>query len=303
MSIVVTGGNGFLGRFVLNKLRSQYNNVVTFGRKEYDLVDNDNVKKMYETYRPSAVVHLAAEVGGIGANMANPGRFFYSNMAMGLNLVENARIYNVDKFVFVSTVCSYPKFTAAPFKESDIWNGYPEETNAPYGIAKKSIMVMLQGYRAQYGLKSCVLVPTNLYGPYDNFNPDSSHVIPALIKKCVDAKKDNAPYIECWGDGSATREFLYVEDAAEGILRGLKYDGEPDPINLGSGYEISIKDLIEKIKDIVGYPGEIRWDNSKPNGQPRRYLDTNRAKQLLAWEAKTDFDRGLYNTVNFYLNY
>lgn len=302
MNIVVTGGNGFLGRFVMNKLADKYSNIFTFGRKNYDLTDNNDTARMYENHKPNVVIHLAAEVGGIGANRSNPGRFFYANMSMGLNLVENARKYNVDKFVFVSTVCAYPKFTKAPFVEADMWNGYPEETNAPYGIAKKSIMTMLQGYKEQYGLKSCVLVPTNLYGPYDNFDPNSSHVIPALIRKCVEAKLHNMPYIECWGDGSATREFLYVEDAAKGIVCAMEKMDDPGPINLGSGVEISIKKLVQKIVGIIDYRGDIIWDTNQPNGQPRRYLDTSRAVKELGWKADMPFDEGLHKTIAYYMN-
>jgi GDP-L-fucose synthase len=302
MTIVVTGGSGFLGRFVVEQLRSKYDNVISLNSKDYNLIDNSQVIKMYENCRPNIIIHLAAEVGGIGANMNNPGRFFYSNMSMGLNLVENARIFGLKKFVFVSTVCAYPKFATAPFTEDDMWNGYPEETNAPYGIAKKAIMVMLQGYKTQYGLKSCVLVPTNLYGPYDNFNPNSSHVIPALIRKCTEAKQNHSPYIECWGDGSATREFLYVEDAARGIVAGTGKVDDPQPINLGSGNEVSIKNLVEKIAEMVGYGGKILWDTSKPNGQPRRFLDVTKAKQYLEWQAQECFDTGLKKTIQYYVN-
>jgi nucleoside-diphosphate-sugar epimerase len=245
---------------------------------------------------------LAAEVGGIGANMANPGRFFYANASMGINLVENARLFNVKKFVFVSTVCSYPKICNIPFSEKDIWNGYPEETNAPYGIAKKSIMVMLQGYKQQYGLNSCVLIPTNLYGPNDNFDDNSSHVIPALIKKMIVAKREFRDVVNCWGTGNATREFLYVKDAARAVVLGLMKIDNPEPINLGSGEEISIRDLVYKIKSIVEYEGDIKWETNKPDGQPRRLVDTNRAWERLNWSAATRFDDGLEETIQWYLS-
>jgi GDP-L-fucose synthase len=304
MNIVVTGGYGFLGKAVMDILskNDQYS-VYTFHSKDFDLTKNNDVKKMYKFYKPDIVVHLAAEVGGIGANMANPGRFFYSNMSMGLNLIECGRLNNLKKFVFVSTVCSYPKYTPAPFKECDIWNGYPEETNAPYGIAKKSIATMLQAYKHQYGLNGCVLVPTNLYGPFDNFDPYSSHVIPALIHKVFMAKKNNAKFIECWGDGDATREFLYVKDAALGIVQGMMVIDDPDPINLGSGVEITIKDLVTKIMYFMDYKGDIVWNCSKPNGQPRRLLDVSKANRVLGWKANMDFDNGLQNTIDYYIKY
>jgi len=303
MKILVTGGAGFLGQNVVKKLLSQgYQDVVVVRKADCDLTNFEQTGSYLRSVSPDVILHLAADVGGIGANMVNPGRFFYNNISMGINLVEHARLMNIKKFVFVSTVCCYPKFCPAPFQESEIWNGYPEETNAPYGIAKKSIMVMMQSYKAQYGLNGCVVIPTNLYGPNDSFDDDKSHVIPALIKKLVGAKRDNLPSIQCWGSGNATREFLYVKDASCGIVRGLEKIDDPYPINLGSGFEISIRDLVYKIKDMVGYEGIIQWDCNKPDGQPRRFLDISRAKNLLDWEAKTDFDAGLKNTIEYYLS-
>lgn len=306
MNILVTGGSGFLGSFVVERLKDYYAdrvvNVVVPRSKDYDLVDLGRVNDLYKDFQPDVVIHLAARVGGIGANMENPGKFFYDNISMGINIVECARKYSIKKVVFVSTVCSYPKFTPVPFSEDSMWDGYPEETNAPYGIAKKSIMVMLQGYCSQYKLKSAVLVPTNLYGPRDHFDPKISHVIPALIKKFVDAKNNKDKTVMVWGDGSATREFLYVDDAAQGIVDSIDKIDSPEPINLGSGYEISIKDLSEKIKEFVGYEGNIEFEKSKPNGQPRRFLSTQRAFDKLGWKATTDFDSGLKNTINWYLS-
>jgi GDP-L-fucose synthase len=246
------------------------------------------------------VIHLAAEVGGIGANMAHPGRFFFANMAMGLHLVEHARRVKLEKFVHTGTVCAYPKFAPIPFREDDIWNGYPEETNAPYGVAKKALFVMLDGYRREYGLASAVAVPVNLYGPGDNFDPSSSHVIPALVRKCEEARLAGADEVVCWGTGSATREFLYVDDAAEGIVRAAEVMAEPVPINLGGGQEISIRDLVTKIAAACGYEGRIVWDATKPDGQPRRALDISRARELLAWTPRQDFDAGLAATVDWW---
>lgn len=304
MIILVTGGSGFLGSFVMQELRDKYpdSKIISIRSSQYNLISRSETQKMYEQNEPDVVIHLAATVGGIGANMINPGRFFYDNISMGLNIVDCARIYNINKVIFVSTVCAYPKFTPAPFLESSMWDGYPEETNAPYGIAKKAIMVMLQGYRSQYGLKSSVLVPTNLYGPNDHFDPKISHVIPALIKKFVDAKNNNENFVEVWGDGSATREFLYAGDAANGIVRSIDMVDDPEPINLGSGYEISIRDLAEKVRSFVGYGGDIVWNASKPNGQPRRVLNTDRAKELLGWVAQTRFDDGLKSTIDWYVS-
>jgi GDP-L-fucose synthase len=246
------------------------------------------------------VLHLAAEVGGIGANQANPGRYFFANMAMALHLVEQARISGLRKFVQVGTICAYPKHTPVPFREEELWNGYPEETNAPYGVAKKAAMVMLDGYRRQYGLKSAYLLPVNLYGPWDNFDMNTSHVIPALIRKCVEAQEAGRPFIECWGTGSASREFLFVDDAAEGVVRAAEAMDDPVPINLGTCMEITIKDLVHLIARLVGFTGEIRWDATKPDGQPRRCLDTTRAANLLGWRAQVGFEDGLRRTIDWY---
>ena len=298
--ILVTGGAGFLGRAVCRLLRERGvadERIIVPRRREYDLTVEADVARLYETARPEIVIHLAAEVGGIGANMAHPGRFFFANMAMGLHLVEHARRIGLEKFIHTGTVCAYPKFAPIPFREDDIWNGYPEETNAPYGVAKKSLFVMLDGYRREYGLQSAVAVPVNLYGPGDNFDPASSHVIPALIRKCEEARLAGADEVVCWGTGAATREFLYVDDAAEGILRAAEVMAEPVPINLGGGQEISIRDLVTKIAAACGFAGRITWDTTKPDGQPRRGLDISRARELLGWSPRQDFDSGLATTV------
>ena len=299
--ICVTGGGGFLGRRVVNRLReSGCTSVFVVRQAEYDLVRGEDVAQLYQDVAPEVVIHLAAVVGGIEANRLNPGRFFYENMMMGLQLIEGARIYSVEKFVQLGTVCAYPKFARVPFNEDDLWNGYPEETNAPYGIAKKALLVQAQAYRDQYGLNAIYLLPVNLYGPGDNFDPTSSHVIPALIKKCVDAVKQGARAIEVWGTGNATREFLYVDDAAEGlVLAAEKYNGR-DPINLGSGHEISIRDLVNLIAKETGFGGEIVWNAGKPDGQPRRGLDITRALELLDFRARTDFVEGLRRTIKWY---
>ena len=301
--IVVTGGAGFLGRAVTRVLRERgvpEDRIVVPRRRDFDLTFEGDVKRLYDTARPDVVIHLAAEVGGIGANMAHPGRFFYANMAMGLHLVEQARRRSLRKFVHTGTVCAYPKHCPVPFREEDIWNGYPEETNAPYGVAKKAIFVMLDGYRREYGLASAVVVPVNLYGPGDNFNPASSHVIPALIRKCEEARLTSAPEVVCWGTGAATREFLYVDDAAEGIVRAAEVMDEPVPINLGGGIEIAIRDLVEMIAVACDYSGRIAWDTSKPDGQPRRGLDISRAKSLLGWSPTQEFETGLKTTVEWW---
>lgn len=301
--IVVTGGAGFLGRYLQRELRSrgvQSENLLVPHIEDYDLTSEADVVRVYEEMEPSVVIHLAAEVGGIGANQENPGRFFYANMAMGLHLIEHARIRGVKKFVQAGTICAYPKFTPVPFKEEDLWNGYPEETNAPYGIAKKALLVMLQAYRQQYGLNGIFLLPVNLYGPGDNFDLQTSHVIPALIRKFCTAVERDEEKVVIWGTGSASREFFYVKDAARAIAMATeKYDG-PDPVNLGAGFEITIKDLVEKIKDLTGFQGEIIWDTSKPDGQPRRRLDTSRAKQLFDFEAHMPFDEGLRQTIEWW---
>ena len=302
-TIVVTGGAGFLGKAVCRVLSERGvadPQIIVPRRKDFDLTQEADVERLYEQAKPDIVIHLAAEVGGIGANMLQPGRFFYANMAMGMHLVEHARRRGIEKFVHTGTVCAYPKFAAVPFQEDDLWSGYPEETNAPYGVAKKAIFVMLDGYLRQYGLASAVVVPVNLYGPRDNFDPLSSHVIPALIRKCEEARLAGHDEIVCWGTGSATREFLYVDDAAEGIVRAAEVMEEPVPINLGGGQEIAIRDLVEKIAAACDFTGSIRWDSSKPDGQPRRGLDISRARNLLGWEPKMDFDRGLAATVEWW---
>jgi len=299
--ICVTGGAGFLGRSVVSRLRETgCGNIFVVRRREYDLVHGEDVRRLFRDISPQVVIHLAAVVGGIGANRNNPGSFFYENIMMGVQLMEAARFHSVEKFVQLGTVCAYPKFARVPFKEDDLWNGYPEETNAPYGIAKKALLVQAQGYRDQYGLNAIYLLPVNLYGPGDNFDPVSSHVIPALIKKCVDAVDRGERAINVWGTGRATREFLYVDDAAEGIvLAAEKYNGR-DPINLGSGQEISILDLVNLISKETGFDGEIVWDASKPDGQPRRALDVSRAIEVLGFRARTDFVGGLRRTIEWY---
>jgi GDP-L-fucose synthase len=301
--IVVTGGAGFLGRHLQEELRSRgvpAESLLIPHIEDYDLTTEADVVRVYEDMKPTVVIHLAAEVGGIGANRDNPGRFFYANMAMGLHLIEQARIRGLKKFVQIGTICAYPKFTPVPFREEDLWNGYPEETNAPYGVAKKALLVMLQAYRQQYGLKGIFLLPVNLYGPGDNFDLQTSHVIPALIRKFCAAIEKNEDKVVIWGTGSASREFFYVKDAARAVAMATeKYDG-PDPVNLGAGFEITIKDLVEKIKDMTGFKGEIVWDTSKPDGQPRRCLDTSRARKLFGFEAQMPFDEGLRDTIEWW---
>lgn len=299
--VVVTGGSGFLGSYVVEKLRERGCTDIFVPRSaDHDLTEQVNVRRLYAEHRPDVVIHLAAVVGGIGANRENPGSFFYKNMMMGTMLMEEARQAGVEKFVALGTICAYPKYTPVPFNEAELWNGYPEETNAPYGLAKKMMLVQAQAYRQQYGFNAVYLLPVNLYGPRDNFDPGSSHVIPALIKKCMDAKLEGSDFIEVWGDGSATREFLYAGDAAEGIvLAAEKYEGD-EPVNLGSGMEISIHDLTVLIAQLCGFEGEIRWDKTKPNGQPRRCLDTSRAKEHFGFEAQTAFRDGLQKTIEWY---
>ena len=300
--ICVTGGAGFLGTHLIAKLRQRGAKEIFIPKiEDYDLVDRDAIAQLLMDSNPDVIIHLAAHVGGIGANREHPAEFFYDNLMMGVQLMHQAYERGVEKFVAIGTVCAYPKFTPTPFKEDDLWIGYPEETNAPYGLAKKMLLVQSQAYRDQYGYNSIFLLPVNLYGPGDNFNPRSSHVIPALIRKCVEAKENNEDHIVVWGDGSPTREFIYVEDAAEGIALAAERYNESEPVNIGSGFEISIKDLVEKIAKMTGFKGDLVWDTSKPNGQPRRALDVSRAKEKFGFEAKTDFDEGLQNTIDWYL--
>ncbi|HPY77011.1 MAG TPA: GDP-L-fucose synthase [Anaerohalosphaeraceae bacterium] len=299
--IVVTGGAGFLGRYVQEGLKARGCRQILVPRiEEYNLVDVEDVIRMYQTMQPDVVIHLAAVVGGIGANRQHPGRYFYENLMMGVQLIEQGRLHGIEKFVAIGTICAYPKFTPVPFKEEDLWNGYPEETNAPYGLAKKMLLVQSQAYRQEYGFNSIFLLPVNLYGPGDNFDPVGSHVIPALIKKCVDAVEEGRAFIECWGTGGASREFLYAADAAEGILLATEKYDKPEPVNLGAGFEITIRQLVEKVSDLSGFKGQIRWDPSKPDGQPRRRLDTSRAMREFGFRAKTDFTSGLKETIDWY---
>ena len=300
--VIVTGGAGFLGRFVVKKLKDRgYKDIFIPRIEEYDLRNLETIKKMYRDAKADVVIHLAAVVGGIGANRENPGSFFYDNLIMGIQLMEQARLTGIEKFVALGTICAYPKYTKVPFKEEDLWSGYPEETNAPYGLAKKMSLVQSQAYRQQYGFNSIFLLPVNLYGPGDNFNPKSSHVIPALIKKFYDAKINNQSEVVVWGTGRATREFLYVEDCAEAIVLATEKYDKPDPVNIGAGFEISIKDLAEKIKEIVGFKGKILWDTTKPDGQPRRCLDTTKAEKDFGFKAKVKFDEGLKKAIDWYI--
>jgi GDP-L-fucose synthase len=301
--IMVTGGAGFLGKSVVARLEAagaSRDDIFVPRSKDYDLRTAEGVGDALADGEPNVIIHLAAVVGGIGANRANPGAFFYQNAVMGILLMEEARRRRVGKFVTVGTICSYPKFTPVPFREDDLWNGYPEETNAPYGLAKKMLLVQGQAYRQQYGLDVIHLIPVNLYGPGDNFNPASSHVIPALIKKCVDAREGGEDHIEVWGTGAASREFLYVDDAAEGIVLATEHYDGPEPVNLGVGREITIRDLVEMIVKLTRFEGEVRWDATKPDGQPRRALDTSRARDWFGFSARTSFEDGLQATIAWY---
>jgi GDP-L-fucose synthase len=298
---VVTGGAGFLGSFVVEQLRAkECRQVIVPRSRDYDLVNMEDVHRLYAEATPDILIHLAARVGGIGANQANPGRFFYDNLMMGAQLIEEGRQQRLQKFVAIGTICAYPKFAPVPFNEDDLWTGYPEETNAPYGLAKKMMLVQSQAYRQQYGFNSIVLLPVNLYGPRDNFDLATSHVIPALIRKCAEAREAGASEIVVWGDGSPTREFLYVEDAAEGIILAAEQYNDPQPLNLGTGEEISIKALAGMIAGEVGYQGRIAWDNTKPNGQPRRCLDVGRIKQAIGFQARHALRDGLRKTIAWY---
>ena len=299
--VVVTGGAGFLGGYVTEGLRKRgCRNILVPKIEDYDLVRAQDITRMYEDMRPDIVIHLAAVVGGIGANREHPGEFFYKNLMMGVQLIEQGRQRGIEKFVAIGTVCAYPKHTPVPFKEEDLWCGYPEETNAPYGLAKKMLLVQSQAYRREYGFNSIFLLPVNLYGPGDNFDVHTSHVIPALIKKCVDAIDGGQDYIECWGSGNVSREFVYAADAAEGILLATEKYNSAEPVNIGSGFEIRIRELAEKMAKLTGFDGEIWWDSSKPDGQPRRRLDVSRAREYFGFEAKMPFDEGLRATIDWY---
>jgi GDP-L-fucose synthase len=315
--VLVTGGAGFLGAFVVKKLQERgCKNIFIPKSKDYDLVEMEAVRRLYRDAKPDIVIHLAARVGGIGANRANPGKFFYDNLMMGVQMMEVGRQVGIEKFVALGTICAYPKFTPVPFKEENLWNGYPEETNAPYGLAKKMLLVQAQAYRQQYGFNAIYLLPVNLYGPGDNFDPESSHVIPALIRKCIEAKVQAGaeqkrisqphplpePFITVWGTGKATREFLYIEDCAEAIALATERYNKPDPVNIGAGFEISIKDLVALIAKLTGFKGENIWDNTKPDGQPRRMLDTSKAEREFGFKAKTSFEEGLRKTIEWYIS-
>lgn len=301
--VTVTGGAGFLGSYVAKKLKEKgCKNIFIPRSKGYDLVNREACKKLYEDSRPDILIHLAAVVGGIGINQKNPGMFFYKNLMMGAQLMEEGRLFGLQKFVALGTVCAYPKHTSIPFKEEELWNGYPEETNAPYGLAKKMMLVQSQAYRQQYGFNSIFILPANLYGPGDNFDPDLSHVIPALIKKCIDAIEHNGSEVVVWGTGKATREFLYVEDAAEGVVLAAERYNKSDPVNLGAGFEISIKDLVQLIAKLTGFKGKIIWDPSKPDGQPRRMLDTTKAFKEFGFKARMPLEEGLRLTIEWYVS-
>jgi GDP-L-fucose synthase len=301
--VCVTGGAGFLGRFVCETLQARgvrEDRLIIPRRADYDLTQIEAVRRLYDEHAPDIVLHLAAEVGGIGANRDHPGRFFYANLAMGMHLIEEARRRDIARFIQVGTVCAYPKFASVPFREDELWAGYPEETNAPYGIAKKALFVMLDAYRREYGLPAAVVVPVNLYGPGDNFDLHTSHVIPALIRKCTEARRRGDDHITCWGTGSASREFLYVADAAEGLVQAAEVMNDPLPINLGTGREITIRRLVELIAKLTGFTGGIEWDTEKPDGQPRRCLDVSRAAELLNWHPRVDLEEGLQRTIEWF---
>jgi GDP-L-fucose synthase len=299
--VVVTGGGGFLGSHLVQKLQEQGCREIMVPRSwDYDLREKEAIARLYETARPDLVIHLAAVVGGIGANLKHPGKFFYDNAIMGIQLIEQARRFGVEKLVIVGTVCAYPKFMPVPFKEDDLWNGYPEETNAPYGLAKKMLLVQAQAYRQEYGFNAIYLLPVNLYGPGDNFHPESSHVIPALIRKFMEAVEAGKKEVVAWGTGKVSREFLYVEDSAEAIVLAADRYSKPEPVNLGSGMEITIKDLAELIAELCGFAGRLVWDATKPDGQPRRCLDTSRATREFGFRAKMDFREGLRRTIEWY---
>ena len=299
--VTVTGGKGFLGSYILKKLQQRgCKNIAVANLPEYNLTNMTDIQRMYREQKPDIVIHLAAVVGGIGANRKNPGKFFYENAIMGIQLMHEAYLNNIEKFIALGTICAYPKFTPVPFREEDLWNGYPEETNAPYGLAKKMMLVQSQAYRQQYGFNSIFLLPVNLYGPRDNFDPKSSHVIPALIKKCVDAVNQGKNEIVVWGSGKPSREFIYVEDAAEGILLAAEKYHKGDPVNIGAGFEIKIKELVNLIVKLTEFSGKVNWDTSKPDGQPRRMLDTSKAEKEFCFKAKTSFEDGLIKTIEWY---
>jgi GDP-L-fucose synthase len=299
--LVVTGGEGFLGRVIVQRLRENENvDVFVPRRSDYNLVNAADIDRLYSDSRPEMVIHLAAVVGGIGANQKNPGRFFYENLMMGVQLIEQARLHDVKKFVALGTVCAYPKYTPTPFKEDDLWEGYPEETNAPYGLAKKMMLVQSQSYRQQYGFNSIFLLPANLYGPGDNFDLESAHVIPALIRKCVEARERGATFVEPWGTGNASREFLYVEDCAEAVVRAARIYNESEPVNIGTGNEIKISELMQLIVRLTRFKGEVRWQTDKPDGQPRRRLEVSRAVEKFGFRAQVPFEEGLKRTIDWY---
>jgi len=302
--VMVTGGAGFLGSWVVEKLRRRSCRFIVVPRsRDYDLVRHEAVRRLYDDAKPDIVIHLAAKVGGIGANAANPGSFFYDNLLMGVQLMEEGRRRGIEKFVAIGTICAYPKFAPVPFREEDLWDGYPEETNAPYGLAKKMLLVQAQAYRQQYGFNAIYLLPVNLYGPGDNFDPETSHVIPAVIRKCIEANEAGAGDIVVWGTGTPTREFLYVEDAAEGILLAAERYEKPEPVNVGAGFELSVRDLVATIVSLTGFRGAVRWDATRPDGQPRRRLDTGRALREFGFRAAMPFDEGVRRTIAWYLRH